>query len=350
MPVYKDVNGTYYVSYRVKDKFTGKLMQKKKRGFQTKKEATHFLASIIEEDGTSTKGTLAELVEKYIESREAYANGDTQARFYRTLELYADELLDLPIKKLTKEVMNDWHTKIAKSDISYRTKNKVITYMKSVSAFGYKIYDLYDFGKGLEKFKPKSTDVEPMKVWTYAQFDLFLEQEEDYTFKAFFYFLYNTGLRRGEAIALQKTDVVNGKVNVTKAMRHYKQGFTPLKNASSKRTVLLNQKTIDFIQPLYDTKGAFLFGGEKPLSITSIQRHFDAATKKAQSIDPSLESITLHDLRHSHATNLINNGANIVAVSKRLGHSSTEMTLSVYTHLLDKSAEELVGILDDISS
>lgn len=350
MPVYKDVNGTYYVSYRVKDKFTGKLMQKKKRGFQTKKEATRFLASIVEEDGTSTKGTLAELVEKYIESREAYANGDTQARFYRTLELYADELLDLPIKKLTKEVINDWHTKIAKSDISYRTKNKVITYMKSVSAFGYKIYDLYDFAKGMEKFKPKSTDVEPMKVWTYAQFDLFLSQEEDYTFKAFFYFLYNTGLRRGEAIALQKTDVVNGKVNVTKAMRHYKQGFTPLKNASSKRTVLLNQKTIDFIQPLYETEGTFLFGGEKPLSITSIQRHFDAATKKAQSIDPSLESITLHDLRHSHATNLINNGANIVAVSKRLGHSSTEMTLSVYTHLLDKSAEELVGILDDISS
>lgn len=349
MPIYKDKNGTYYVSYRVKDKFSGKLMQKKKRGFTTKKEANRFLMDLSAEDNNSTNGTLSELIEKYIESRESYANGDTQARFYRTLELHAEELLDVPISKLTKDVMLNWHTKIARADISYRTKNKIITYMKSVSAFGYKYYDLYDFAKGLEKFKAKSTDVEPMKVWTYDQFNLFLEQEEDYTFKAFFYFLYNTGLRRGEAIALQKTDVRDNKVSVTKAMRHYKNGFTPLKNASSKRTVLLNQKTIDYIQPLFDDPGNFLFGGEKPLSITSIQRHFEADTKKVQSIDSAIQSITLHDLRHSHATNLINNGANIVAVSKRLGHSSVEMTLSVYTHLLSKSAEELVEILESIS-
>ena len=61
-----------------------------------------------------------------------------------------------------------------------------------------------------------------------------------------------------------------------------------------------------------------------------------------------LKKIRIHDLRHSHATILINNGVNIVAVSKRLGHSDINMTLKVYTHLLEKNADELVDKLEEL--
>lgn len=58
-----------------------------------------------------------------------------------------------------------------------------------------------------------------------------------------------------------------------------------------------------------------------------------------------IKKIRVHDLRHSHATNLINGGANIVAVSRRLGHADISMTLKVYTHLLKKTEEDLVNYI-----
>ena len=56
-----------------------------------------------------------------------------------------------------------------------------------------------------------------------------------------------------------------------------------------------------------------------------------------------VKKIRIHDFRHSHASNLIGEGMDIVAVSKRLGHSSVEMTLNVYTHLLRKNDSKMLN-------
>lgn len=59
-----------------------------------------------------------------------------------------------------------------------------------------------------------------------------------------------------------------------------------------------------------------------------------------------VKKIKIHDFRHSHASYLIANGMNIVAVSKRLGHSDVNMTLKVYTHLFKKNDDEITEFLD----
>ena len=86
------------------------------------------------------------------------------------------------------------------------------------------------------------------------------------------------------------------------------------------------------------------FGRLKPLPQTSIDRVKDNAIKEAK-----VPRIRIHDFRHSHASNLIANGVNIVAVSKRLGHSDINMTLKIYTHLIQKSDDELVNFINDSS-
>ena len=63
-----------------------------------------------------------------------------------------------------------------------------------------------------------------------------------------------------------------------------------------------------------------------------------------------VKNIRLHDLRHSHATILINNGINIVAVSKRLGHADIETTLKTYTHLLSDTNKELIDKINAIKT
>ena len=57
--------------------------------------------------------------------------------------------------------------------------------------------------------------------------------------------------------------------------------------------------------------------------------------------------IWIYDLRHSHASFLIDSGANIGAVSKRLGHSDVNMTLKVYTHLLQESESKMLNIMEN---
>ena len=71
----------------------------------------------------------------------------------------------------------------------------------------------------------------------------------------------------------------------------------------------------------------FIFGGIKPLSPTTINRHKLKACEKA-----NIRPITLHQFRHSHATLLIQNNMLINEVSRRLGHSKVSTTMDIYTH------------------
>ena len=126
-------------------------------------------------------------------------------------------------------------------------------------------------------------------------------------------------------------------------MKHFKNGIKPPKNSSSIRTITLDSRLVEDLQPLLDIEGPFLFGGETSLSISEIQRQFTKAVKKS-----GIPHIRIHDLRHSHATLLINNGVNIVAVSKRLGHASIEQTLKTYTHLLQSTDAQMMGEIEQL--
>ena len=61
-----------------------------------------------------------------------------------------------------------------------------------------------------------------------------------------------------------------------------------------------------------------------------------------------VKEIRLHDLRHSHASLLINNNVNIKAVSDRLGHEDIQTTLNVYSHLYENQQSNIADLLDKL--
>ena len=61
-----------------------------------------------------------------------------------------------------------------------------------------------------------------------------------------------------------------------------------------------------------------------------------------------MKKIVIHDLRHSHASLLINNKVNILAVAKRLGHEDIKMTLNTYSHLYDEENKNMINILNNL--
>jgi integrase len=58
-----------------------------------------------------------------------------------------------------------------------------------------------------------------------------------------------------------------------------------------------------------------------------------------------LDGFRFHELRHSHATFLIDAGIDPVRVSRRLGHSRTSITMDRYSHLLDRDEEAILRVL-----
>lgn len=91
--------------------------------------------------------------------------------------------------------------------------------------------------------------------------------------------------------------------------------------------------------------GKYLFGGDEGLTPNYVSNHFNQAVQ-----DSGVKQIRIHDLRHSHATWLINNGVNIVAVSKRLGHATIEQTLKTYTHLMSHTDQEMMFKINEYRS
>ena len=171
-----------------------------------------------------------------------------------------------------------------------------------------------------------------------------------------FIVLFFTGLRLGEALALTHADLLDHKLSITKSVTKFSETdvyeVKDTKNVSNIREVTLNDSLYLLLLEYQSSKKEnpdfsyswFLFGDAKPLSRTNIARSKDNEVKKS-----GVKRITIHQFRHSHATNLINDEVNVVAVSRRLGHSDVSMTLRVYTHLFQKIDLELVENIEKSS-
>ncbi len=136
--------------------------------------------------------------------------------------------------------------------------------------------------------------------------------------------LYGTGMRLSEMIELKDSDV-----------DFYSKTITVLGKRNKQRIIPINQQLINLIQAYQSYKNAESLGcnylivtdkGEKSYPVL-IQR----ITKKYLSLVTTLSKKSPHILRHSYATHLLNNGADLNAIKDLLGHASLSAT-QVYTH------------------
>ena len=341
MPVYQDKKtGKWYVSYRVKDPINGTWHQKMKRGFQTKRDAKIAEAELMQESNPSNKTfhQIADEHAKYMQFSDEVAKKHIAHYTIRFADLY-----DMPINKITIPMLVDWQNKLSETAFATRTKNDTIQYVRAVFKYANMVYGIPNISTVLNSIK--KTDQEKMKemqIWTIEEFNQFIEHVDEYYYKAFFILLFWTGMRRGECIALQKSDLQGNEISITKSMKHHKNGFKPTKTGKP-RKIKIDSKTRAALEPLLKYEGNFIFGGSRSLPISSIQRKFKKAIAES-----GVKPIRIHDLRHSHASVLINSGVNIVAVSKRLGHSSIEMTLKVYTHLLEQTDNDMMNKIESL--
>jgi len=147
--------------------------------------------------------------------------------------------------------------------------------------------------------------------------------------------LAGTGLRWGEAAALQVGDVDVAR-RTLRVVRARKEGvgnpIGPTKTRRSRRTVVLPAQVLDAIAPLLAGRASTdpLFHGARG---GSMDRQVVHRTWRVARAAAGLPGLRIHDLRHTHASWLIAAGVPLPEVSRRLGHETITTTVDVYGHM-----------------
>ena len=362
MSVHKDTrNNTWYVKYN----------NKTKRGFKTKKEGQQYEAklklSLIKNDDCS-KIYFSDIANDYVKFLyQRYLNKNISYGTYlknknAILEIILPNAMNKKVSDIAELDCRKFSEKVSSMDYSTVHKNYVLNAYKAIFKHGKRYFGMtHDPSHVIEPLKKTFEEKVNHKdketnVWSIDEFERFLEQVDKSMYRQLFVVLYFTGLRIGEALALKWSDYDGEYLHITKAFTRKteskKYEIKETKNISSIRDVEVGITLKTFLDEFKEIEAQqtgfcndwFMFGRLEPLAQTSIDRVKDNAIKKA-----NVKRIRIHDFRHSHASNLIANGINIVAVSRRLGHSDINMTLKVYTHLLKKNEIELVNFLDESS-
>lgn len=158
--------------------------------------------------------------------------------------------------------------------------------------------------------------------------------------KAMLMLAYSGGLRVSEVVAI-KTFQVDSK-RMTLFISQAKGKKDRIVTLSPILLIMLREYAIEY-KP--DKKGYLFEGSErgKPYSTRSVQEVLYAAKKKAGVIRPG----SIHSLRHSFATHLIEKGTDVTMIQKLLGHNDLKTTL-IYLHTSNKDLLKIISPLDDL--
>lgn len=197
-----------------------------------------------------------------------------------------------------------------------------------------------------------------MKVIPPEQIGAYLAEAEKMGLLPMFYLELTSGLRRGELLALQWSDldIQNRTISVSKQVNALKGELkvSRPKTENSIRTIVIPQKTVDLLIEEHQRhpESPYMF----PSPVTGNMYHPDAVGRIHKKIlqRAGIQDIRFHDLRHTFATLAINSGADIKTLSGMLGHYSAGFTLDTYTHATRKmqmdAAEKIGGFMESTTA
>lgn len=345
-------NKMWSVRFRIVE--NGLTINKRLSGFRTKKEANEAYAKYINEKPKNTTSKSRKFSEIYCEYLQ-YKEPRLKASSYYDLRTKCN-LHILPFFKnfdfdkiAPKDIMK-WQNSL--SGMSYKYKTCLRSYLSNILNYLDRYYDIPNKINKVEPFRNLEAPKE-MLFWTSEEFTTFIKYVDKIQYKAYFSFLYLTGCRKGEALALTWDDInfLDNKVvfnkNITRKVQGKSWAITTTKNTYSNRTISLPDNLIKLLEEYKKWQAEnfkeilFVFCGSSPFADTNIERVFSNYCKLA-----NVKRIRIHDFRHSHASYLISEGFSIVAVGTRLGHKNKTVTLNTYSHFMPTEDTRLLNKLN----
>lgn len=341
MSVSKDkTTGKWYAVVKVKNK-DGTVRWKKKRGFETKREAKKWEVRITDEIAQSADDlpTFREVAEMRHKADQLLPPTIMQCEFAYSMFGF----MDTAINRITREDMMKWRLSLSEKGYSTGTTTQIIAKIKAVFRFAESVYDYRSPANVLKPFKKTQEEAnKEMDVWTVEEFDTFLSAVESPLLKVMYEFIFWTGCRKGEAIAMKKSKITPDRMCVfdeTLSNRAIKESAIKNKHV---RKIKLDPSLYAKIEPLLSEPGPYLFGGEAPVPADAIGYQKDVAVKKS-----GVKRIRLHDFRHSHVSILYAAGVPTKAIAERIGDTE-ETVLKVYKHLMQSTVDQMNKTIENL--
>lgn len=189
-----------------------------------------------------------------------------------------------------------------------------------------------------------------MLTWTAEQLKAFMEWDQQ-VYQDEFYPLWltlaRTGMRRGEALALQWRDLDTSanRIAIRRAADSVTRDRTKVPKSGSARVIDADAHLMAELKTWKATRGmlaldlarpsAFVFGDDegrlrRPALVTNIWKR---RVVRAAKVIEELPEMSLHGLRHTHASLLLQLGESPKVVQERLGHGSISITMDIYSHV-----------------
>ncbi|WP_242327793.1 tyrosine-type recombinase/integrase [Lactococcus lactis] len=165
-------------------------------------------------------------------------------------------------------------------------------------------------------------------------------------------FLALTGLRQGEAVALQIKNIKNDKIEVVGTYERYDHEKVSPKNTSSERIISLPKRAIKILQEIISQNikegrtdnnpdnYIFVTNSGLPLSYSAIDKVLKQIHYK--------KNLSTHVFRHTHIALLTELGIPLKAIMDRVGHSNPTTTLSIYSHVTQKLSDQVIEKLNTV--
>ena len=353
------------------DPITGKERRTTRRGFKTMKEAKQAERNLlfdVEENGLPSNQsdgfqdpTFEELAQLWLENYKTTVKPSTFENVKSKVEKMTEEhFKELKLKKITVAYCQRVVIELSKTYVLYNHYLSVINRIFKYAV----LMDVINSNPFDKVIKPKSRQTQRKgNFLTKGELKEFLKLAQTATLYYFFplvHLMSYTGLRQGEALALKWSDIdfENRKITVDKTAVRIKERQTlqTPKTKNSKRVISIDPTTLSILKSwkkdqikIYFKNGKhfegddnFIFTNQRAewVHIHNFIRYFNRFIA-----DHKFKPITPHGLRHTHASLLFSAGVEPKNISDRLGHSTVQITLDLYTHITEEQRTDTVDKL-----
>lgn len=338
--------------YDVPDYATGKRGQHK-RSFKTRGEAESFLAEqhVVMTTGMAigrSTQTVAETLSYWLETYARHnVSPATFDRYETIVRVHINPLLGaVPVQRLTPtQVQTFYSTKLA-AGCGPRTVR--LCHLHLAQALRQAVHLGLLARTVTDGVRPPRVTSKEMGTWLPEEARRFLAVCHESVYGPVWLVALATGMRRGEVLGLRWRDVDWDRrvlcVRQSIGRLHGAPDIKAPKTKSSRRDIPVQQEVLDGLhEHKWHQNERRLAAGEAwhnhdlvftstsgtPIHPDNLKRDYNRLVKRA-----GVPRIRIHDLRHTHVTLAIQHGANIKAVSQRVGHKDVAITLSIYAHVL----------------
>ena len=350
MAIFKDEsNGTWTAKFRYTD-WQGNRKQKKKENFKTQREAKAFEAEFLNKQTGTSEIRFDGLLVHYLEDCKVRLKPTTyENKVYVINSKLIPYFGNTAINKITPGMIRKWQTELIGQGYTQTYLKTTNNQLSAILNYAVRFYGLKEnpCHRAGSMGKKRADGIE---FWITDEFKEYIKVVSDKpTSEVMFNLLFWTGARSGEVLALtlDDFDFENKTMSISKnfARVNNQDMIMKPKTPKSNRVItipdFLNEMVKAYAKRLYDYEP-----DQRLFSVTKsyLTHEMIRGTKKA-----GIKKIRVHDLRHSHASLLIEMGFSPILISERLGHENIETTLQTYSHLYPNKQTEVAQKLQELN-